>query len=225
MNAPAFHRKEDNRLVRGRGRFVDDETGRVLHLKLVRSPYAHARILSIDVREAESLDGVVCTLTGAEVAKLTNPFMQIAPSPADQIRDFCMAPERARFQGEPVAAVVATTPAIAADAVELVLVDYEPLPVVVDAVQSLKNEILLHDQVGTNQSWGSVFEWGEVDRAFAEADTIIEIDRLKFHRFSSTPLEGLAGVVTWEADGRIDMLCNLIQPGIAMKFWLAQGAA
>ena len=218
MNAPAFHRKEDNRLVRGRGRFVDDETGRVLHLKLVRSPYAHARILSIDVREAESLDGVVCTLTGAEVAKLTNPFMQIAPSPADQIRDFCMAPERARFQGEPVAAVVATTPAIAADAVELVLVDYEPLPVVVDAVQSLKNEILLHDQVGTNQSWGSVFEWGEVDRAFAEADTIIEIDRLKFHRFSSTPLEGLAGVVTWEADGRIDMLCNLIQPGIAMKF-------
>ena len=218
MNAPPFHRKEDNRLVRGRGHFVDDGDGRILHLKLVRSPYAHARILSIDVSEAEALDGVVCTLTGAEVAKITNPFMQIAPTPADQIRDYCMAPERARFQGEPVAAVVATTPAIAADAVELVRVDYEPLPVVVDAVQSLKNEVLLHEQVGTNQSWGSVFEWGEVDRAFAEADTIIEIDRLKFHRFSSTPLEGLAGVVTWEADGRIDMLCNLIQPGIAMKF-------
>ena len=140
MNAPAFRRKEDNRLVRGRGHFVDDETGRVLHLKLVRSPYAHARIVSIDMSEAESLDGVVCTLTGAEVAKLTNPFMQIAPSPADQIRDFCMAPERARFQGEPVAAVLATMPAIAADAVELVRVDYEPLPVIVDAVQALKNE-------------------------------------------------------------------------------------
>ena len=218
MNAPAFRRKEDSRLVRGRGHFVDDETGRVLHLKLVRSPYAHARIVSIDMSEAESLDGVVCTLTGAEVAKLTNPFMQIAPSPADQIRDFCMAPERAKFQGEPVAAVLATTPAIAADAVELVRVDYEPLSVIVDAVQALKNETLLHEQIGTNQTWGSVFEWGEVDRGFAEADTIIEIDRLKFHRFSSTPLEGFAGVVTWEADGRIDMLCNLIQPGIAMKF-------
>jgi 2-furoyl-CoA dehydrogenase large subunit len=218
MNADAFHRKEDNRLVRGRGRFVDDEGGRALHLKLVRSPYAHARIVSIDVSQAEALEGVVCTLTGAEVAELTNPFMQIAPAPADQIRDFCMAPERARFQGEPVAAVVATSPAIAADAVELVRTDYEPLPVVVDAVESLKNNILLHEQVGTNQSWGSLFEWGEVDRAFAEADTTITIDRLKFHRFSSTPLEGLAGVVTWEPDGRIDMLCNLIQPGIAMKF-------
>ena len=66
MNAP-FRRKEDSRLLRGRGHFVDDENGRVLHLKLVRSPYAHARIRSIDVGAAETLDGVVCTLTGAEV--------------------------------------------------------------------------------------------------------------------------------------------------------------
>ena len=99
MNAPAFHRKEDNRLVRGRGRFVDDETGRVLHLKLVRSPYAHARILSIDVREAESLDGVVCTLTGAEVAKLTNPFMQIAPSPGGSDPGFLHGPRARKVSG------------------------------------------------------------------------------------------------------------------------------
>ena len=218
MNPQPFHRKEDNRLVRGRGRFVDDEGGRALHLKFVRSPYAHARILKVDVSAAEALEGVICTLTGAEVAKLTSRFMQIAPAPADQVVDYCMASDRVRFQGEPVAAVVAISPTIAADATELVRVDYEPLPVIVDAVEALKNKSLLHEQVGTNQSWGSVFDWGDVNRAFAEADTVIEIDRLKFHRFSSTPLEGYAAIVTWEAGGRIDMLCNLIQPGIAMKF-------
>lgn len=77
MNAP-FRRKEDNRLVRGRGRFVDDEGGRALHVRLVRSPYAHARIRSVDVSAAEASEGVICTLTGAEVAALTNRFMQIA---------------------------------------------------------------------------------------------------------------------------------------------------
>ncbi|MGN6460930.1 MAG: xanthine dehydrogenase family protein molybdopterin-binding subunit [Pseudolabrys sp.] len=217
MNAP-FRRKEDNRLVRGRGRFVDDEGGRALHVRLVRSPYAHARIRSVDVSEAEASEGVICTLTGAEVATLTNRFMQIAPAPADQVVDYCMAPDRVRFQGEPVAAVVATSVALAVDAAEKVRVDYEPLPVVVDAVEALRNETLLHEQVGTNESWGSLFEWGEVDKAFAQADTVVAIDRLKFHRFSSTPLETYGGVVTWEASGRIDMLCNLIQPGVAMKF-------
>ena len=217
MNAP-FRRKEDNRLVRGLGCFVDDEGGRALHLRLVRSPYAHARIVSVDDSAAVASEGVICTLTGAEVAATTNRFMQIAPPPADQIEDYCIAPDRARFQGEPVAAVVATSPALAADAAEKVRIDYEPLPVVIDAIASLRNETLLHEQIGTNQSWRSLFEWGEVDKAFAEADTIVEIDRLKFHRFSSTPLETYGCVVTWEAGGRIDMLCNLIQPGVAMKF-------
>ena len=106
MKPQPFHRKEDNRLVRGRGRFVDDEGGRALHLKFVRSPYAHARILKVDVSAAEALEGVICTLTGAEVAKLTSRFMQIAPAPADRVVDYCMASDRVRFQGEPVAAVV-----------------------------------------------------------------------------------------------------------------------
>lgn len=214
-----FSRKEDARLVRGLGRFVDDEGARALHCKLVRSPYAHARILSVDTSAAEALEGVVCTLTGAEVRELSTRFPQMAPEPTSRIHDYCMATERARFQGEPVAAVVATDPAIAADAVELVRVEYEPLPPVIDAIEALKEDApLLHEESGTNQSWGSVFDWGDVDGAFAAAERIVEIDRLKFHRFSSTPLEGFAGLVTWEPTGRVDMLCNLIQPGVAMKF-------
>lgn len=214
-----FSRKEDGRLIRGLGRFVDDEGGRALHCKLVRSPYAHARILGVDTSRAEALDGVVCTLTGAEVRELTSRFPQMAPEPTSRIQDFCMATERARFQGEPVAAVVATSAAVASDGAELVHVDYEPLTPVIDAIEALRPDApLLHDESGTNQSWGSLFDWGDVDGAFRDADTIVEIDRLKFHRFSSTPLEGFAGLVTWEPTGRVDMLCNMIQPGVAMKF-------
>lgn len=214
-----FERKEDRRLVRGLGRFVDDEGGaRVLHLKLVRSPYAHAKVLNVDVSAAEAMDGVVCTLVGAEVAELTTKFIQMAPTPAGNIVDYCMATDKVRFQGEPVAAVVATTAAIAADAIELVHVDYEPLPVVIDAVESLGDQTILHEESGTNKTWGSLFDWGDVDQAFAEADKVIEIDRLKFHRFSSTPLENYAVLANWEASGRLDVLSNIIQPGVAMKF-------
>lgn len=214
-----FKRKEDNRLVRGLGRFVDDEGGTsVLHVKLVRSPYAHAKILNIDVSAAEAMDGVVCTLLGAEVAQKTTKFIQMAPPPAANIVDYCMATDKVRFQGEPVAAVVATSAAIAADAIERIRVDYEPLPVVMDAAESLKDNIVLHEASGTNRTWGSTFDWGAVDKAFADADIVVDIDRLKFHRFSSTPLENYAVLANWEASGRLDVLSNIIQPGVAMKF-------
>jgi 2-furoyl-CoA dehydrogenase large subunit len=214
-----FLRKEDNRLLRGLGRFVDDEGGAsALHCKLVRSPYAHAKILNVDTSAAEAMDGVVCTLVGSEVAAQTTKFIQMAPPPAANVIDYCMATDRVRFQGEPVAAVVARTPAIAADAAELVRVDYKPLPAVTDAVESLKDDVILHEASGTNRTWGSVFDWGEVDKAFAQADVVVEIDRLKFHRFSSTPLENYAVLANWEASGRLDVLSNIIQPGVAMKF-------
>ena len=212
-----FERKEDNRLIRGHGRFVDDESS-VLHVKLVRSPYAHAKILSIDTSAAEKLDGVVCTLVGAEVMAQTTKFIQMAPPPAANVVDYCMATDKVRFQGEPIAAVVATTPAIAADAIELVHVEYEPLPTVMDAVEALRDKVVLHESSGTNKTWGSVFDWGEVDEAFAEADVVVSIDRLKFHRFSSTPLENYAVLANWDANGRLDVLSNIIQPGVAMKF-------
>lgn len=212
-------RREDARLVRGLGRFVDDDqSDRQLHLRLVRSPYAHARVLGVDAREALALEGVVCVLTGEDVRQATKPFLQMAPPPGSLIQDYCMAIDIARFQGEPVAAVVARTPEIAEDAAELVRVDYEPLDAVVDAVASLSDEVVLHSAAGTNKVFGDVFEWGEVDAAFARADVTVSIDRLHFHRFSSTPLEPFAALVTWEAGGRLDVLCNISQPGVAMKF-------
>ncbi|MBM3559923.1 MAG: xanthine dehydrogenase family protein molybdopterin-binding subunit, partial [Alphaproteobacteria bacterium] len=212
-------RKEDHRLVRGLGTFVDDEqSARHLHVRLVRSPYAHARVLRVDTSAAERMEGVACTLTGAEVAKLTRPFPQMAPAPTNRLQDYCMALDRARFQGEPVAAVAAISPEIAEDAAEAVIVDYEPLEAVVDGVQALEDEVVLHEIIGTNKVFGDLFEWGEVEDAFRRADHVVRIERLRFHRFSSTPLEPFACLVTWEPGGRLDVLCNMSQPGVAMKF-------
>jgi 2-furoyl-CoA dehydrogenase large subunit len=199
--------------------YVDDEQSRgQLHLKFVRSPYAHAHVRRVDTAAAERHPDVACVLTAEDVKRWTDPFPQMAPEAAGKIFDYCLATDRVRFQGEPVAAIVANTPAAAEDAALLVEVDYEPLDAVVDAVAALDIPMLLHPVFGTNRTFAARYEWGEVDAAFREAASVVRIDRLHFHRFSSTPLETYAAVGTWTGDGRVDFLCNLIQPGIAMKF-------
>ena len=102
------------------------------YVHFVRSPYAHAEISSIDVSKAEELDGVYGTLTGDEVAELTDPFFQIAPLPGGHVKDYALAVGKVRHVGEPVVAVAATTRELARDAADLVEVEYEPLGVVVD---------------------------------------------------------------------------------------------
>src|SRR5439155_722758 len=134
--------------------------------------------------------GVYGTLTGDEVALLTDPFFQISSPPGAHLKDYCLAVGKARFVGEPVAAVVANTRETARDAAELVEVDYEPLPVITDARQALADAApVLHDEAGTNLTWEGVYEWGDLDQAFAEADRVLKISELHFDRFNSTPLE------------------------------------
>jgi CO/xanthine dehydrogenase Mo-binding subunit len=216
-------RKEDNRLLRGRGKFIDDiKLYGMLYLKFVRSPYAHARIASVDTSAAEVLPGVVCTLTGAEIATQTNPFIAIAPEPFAKIKDYPLGVDKVRYQGEPVAAVVATSPQIAEDAAELVRVDYQPLDVIVDAEEALNESLLLHEEAGTNQVWRGVFEYGEVEKAFEEAARIVRIDHLHFHRFSSTPLENNAIIGQWDAkDDHVYYWCNNSFPSFAIQFLAA----
>src|SRR5215467_10164079 len=112
-------RKEDKRLVQGQGVFVDDIKRHGMgYIHFVRSPYAHAHITSIDVSKAEELPGVYGTLTGEEVASLTDPFFQIASVPGGNIKDYALALGKVRFVGEPVVAVVADTRERARDASE-----------------------------------------------------------------------------------------------------------
>ena len=219
----ALPRKEENRLLRGRGKFSDDiKLREMLHLQFVRSPYAHAKLASVRTNESEALAGVVCTLTGAEIAPQTQPFIEIGPDPGAKIRDYPLAVSKVRYQGEPVAAVVAESAAIAADAAELVQVEYEALDPVVDAEDALKDQSILHEEAGTNRIWNGVYEYGDVEKAFAEAAYVVKIDRMHFHRFSSTPLENNVILAQWDPkDERIYYSCNNSFPSFAIQFLAA----
>ena len=219
----AVPRKEEERLLRGLGKFADDiKLRETLYLRFVRSPYAHAKIISISTSEAEKIPGVVCTLTGAEIASQTQPFIEIAPDAGGKIRDYPLAVSKVRYQGEPVVAVVAESPAIADDAAEAVQVDYDALDPVVDAEEALSDTSILHEEAGTNKVWNGVFEYGDVEKAFREAVSVIEIDRMHFHRFSSTPLENNVVIAQWDhKDDRIYYWCNNSFPSFAIQFLAA----
>ena len=123
-------RKEDKRLVQGQGVFFDDVKRHGMgYVHFVRSPYAHAKIKSIDVSKALELGGVYGTLTGDEVAILTDPFFELSVKPGRRHQGLRARGARVRHVGEPVAAVVASSRELARDAAELVEVEYEPLPV------------------------------------------------------------------------------------------------
>lgn len=216
----ALPRKEENRLLRGRGKFADDiKLREMLYLRFLRSPYAHAKIVSVDVSAAEALAGVLSTLTGAEIAAQTQPFIEIAPDPGGKIKDYPLAVSKVRYQGEPVVAVVAESPSLADDAAELVQVEYEALDPVVDVEAALTDQSLLHDEAGTNRVWNGVFEYGDVDKAFREAAYVVNIDRMHFHRFSSTPLENNVVIARWNPkDDRIYYECNNSFPSFAIQF-------
>ena len=213
-------RKEENRLLRGRGKFIDDMKMREMaYLRFVRSPYAHARITSVDTSAAEALPGVICIVTGHEIAAQTQPFIEIGPDPCGKIKDFPLAVDKVRYQGEPVVAIVAESVAIADDAAELVQIDYEPLDPVLDAEQALTTNSLLHEEIGTNRTWNGVWEFGDVDKAFKEAAHVVTIDKMHFHRFSSTPLENNAVIGQWDAkDDNIYYWCNNSFPSFAIQF-------
>src|ERR1051325_6489151 len=215
-----IRRKEENRLVSGKGIFVDDEKmPGMMHIKFVRSSYAHAKITRVDVSKAEKFPGVVCTLTGAEIKKQVQPFIEIGPGGAQKITDYPMAVDKVVFQGEPVAAVVADTRLAAEDAAELIEVDYEPLPAVVTAEDALTDASVLHSAMGTNRNWHGVFEYGNVEKAMKQAAHVVHIGRLHFHRFSSTPLECNVILANWDPrSGDIEYHCNNTFPSFASQF-------
>ncbi|MEX2212370.1 MAG: xanthine dehydrogenase family protein molybdopterin-binding subunit [Gaiellaceae bacterium] len=216
-------RKEDRRLTQGQGVFFDDLKRQGMgFIHFVRSPYAHAKIRSIDVSKALALEGVYGTLTGDEVAIQTDPFFELSTPPGSEIKDYALAVGKVRFQGEPVAAVAAATRELARDAAELVEVDYEPLETVVEPDAALaEGAPILHDDAGSNVVWSGVFDWGDWEAAKAEADHVLTIDYLHFDRFSSTPLEMSGCLVEYErATGQWTLYCNLQMPGVG-AIWMA----
>ena len=129
-------RKEDDRLLRGDGRFTDDvEPAHVLHMAVGRCPYPHARVVRVDTSAAEQLEGVKHVLVGADVRAATEPMGVLRPVPgAPRLPYYALAQDVATHEGQPVVSVVATSRHLAEDALELIDIEYEPLPHVVDVL-------------------------------------------------------------------------------------------
>jgi len=157
-------RKEDRRLITGRTRWTDNITlPGMLHLAMVRSPHAHARILSVDTSAATTAPGVVAVYSGADLADSHGSLPTAWPITADQVAPHhpAVATDRVSFSGEIVAVVVARTNREARDATELVDVEYEELPVVLDLEAAHAGEPFAHPDLGTNDSAHWVFDSAE----------------------------------------------------------------
>jgi len=192
----SMQRVEDPMLLTGRTEFIADvELPGMLHCAIARSPHAHARIVGIDCSRAEKLPGVLAVLTGEEARRWSQPLGGVPEGWGGP----CLASDKARFVGEPVAAVAATSRYVAEDALELIDVEYEPLPAVVDPLEALRAESpLVSEEQGSNVMLHRVFEWGGVDAAFHGADQVFR-ERFRCHRLGANPLETFGVVGQWHA--------------------------
>ena len=186
----SVERKEDARFIRGRGTYVDDVTlPGMLHMELLRTPFAHARIRSIDTSAAAALPGVVAVVTGELMAEHGLAWMPTLSGDTQAV----LATDKVRFQGQEVAAVVAEDLYTARDALELIEVDYDPLPAVVDPRDALDEgaPVIRDDKEG--QDSNHIYHWESGDpeateRAFAAADKVVTLDT-HYPRCHPAPLE------------------------------------
>jgi|DewCreStandDraft_1066081.scaffolds.fasta_scaffold01517_14 carbon-monoxide dehydrogenase large subunit len=191
----------DERLIRGKGRFVSDvRVPGALEMAVKRSPYAAARILSVDVARARRLPGVVGVLTAVDLPDLPGPIPLYVPAGGMKARTpFPLARERVRYVGEPLAAVLAVDRAHAEDALDAIAVDYVPEPAVVDTLEALQpGAPLVHPDLGTNLAASVTGRVGDPDGAFRCAHHVARVE-LRLARQSPQPLEPRGIVASWDA--------------------------
>jgi len=196
-------RVEDDRLLRGKGRFTDDIDEGALESVLVRSPYAHAHITSIDVSAARALPGVVAVYTAADLpfGDTDLPILIPHPNLKHGRTQRCLASEVVRYAGEAVAFIVAENRYIAEDAAELVQVEYEPLPVVITPEVAASAEHLVHEDVPGNVAAEMVQEVGDVKVAMSSAPHRRQL-HFRFERGAASPMEARAVWARWSESER-----------------------
>jgi carbon-monoxide dehydrogenase large subunit len=222
-------RVEDERLLRGKGRFTDDIDEGALECAFVRSPYAHARITSIDVSAARDAPGVVAVYTAADLpfGNLDLPLLIPHPNLTHGRTQRCLASEVVRYAGEAVAFVVAESRYLAEDAAELVEVEYEPLPVVITPEVAERAEHLVHDDVPGNVAAEMLQESGDVDSSMAAAPRRLKL-RLRYERGAASPMEGRAVWARWsESERKLTVFDSTQSPtsirgGLAVLFGMPE---
>ena len=186
----SVRRKDDDRLIQGGGNFVDDITlPGMLHMAILRAPVAHAKINSIDTSAAAAVEGVIAVVTGELMAQHNLAWMPTLSGDTQAV----LATDKVRFQGQEVAAVVATHPYVARDALQLIDVDYEDLPAITTPQQALEEGAVLIRDEKEGQESNLVYEWeagdkATTDKAFAEAAKVVTLET-HYPRSHPSPLE------------------------------------
>src|SRR5204863_4035444 len=168
-------RTEDPRLIKGLAHYVDDiRLPDTLHVAFVRSIYAHARITGIDTSEARKAPSVVAVYTGKDVAEKIGPVPCASALPDLKVPDYrVLATDKALFVGHPIAAVVAKDKYAARDAVDLISVEYEELPAVVDVEAAARGGNVIHEKFGDNVAYKLTSGEGDIEAALNSADRIV----------------------------------------------------
>jgi 2-furoyl-CoA dehydrogenase large subunit len=208
----SVERIEDLTLLAGRGRYIDDVgvPPGTLHAAILRSPHAHAEIRAINTEAARCAHGVAAVITAADVTKLSASLVVGVKAP---IECWPIATSRVRYVGEPVAVVVATDRYLAEDALELIEVDYAPLPAIVDPLAALDPKLPpLHEGLGGNIASDRSFRYGDPERAFAETARKVSVS-ISYPRNSCTPIETYGIVATYDpGEDAYDVLANFQGP-------------
>ncbi|MDO8874787.1 MAG: molybdopterin-dependent oxidoreductase [Pseudolabrys sp.] len=208
----SVERVEDAALLTGRGRFIDDlgvKPG-TLHGAILRSPHAHAKIKSIRTDAARALPGVTAVLTADDIMANSASLVVGVKAP---IECWPIAAGRVRYVGEPVAVVVAASRYLAEDALDLIEVDYDILPAIVDPLSALDPaQPILHEGLGSNLASERSFRYGDPERTFAEAARLVSVT-IKYPRNSCTPIETYGLVAEYDAgEDSYDVLANFMGP-------------
>ena len=208
----SIERVEDAALLTGRGHFIDDIGTRpgTLHAAVLRSPHAHADIVSIEKSAASNAAGIVAVLTGDDIKSLTTSLVVGVKAP---VECWPIAVDRVRYVGEPVAVVIATDRYLAEDAADLIEVSYRARKVVIDPLAALLADApVLHDGFHGNVASDRTFRYGDPERAFADVTHRISID-IKYPRNSCTPIETYGVVADYDAaEDAFDVLANFQGP-------------
>jgi carbon-monoxide dehydrogenase large subunit len=219
-------RREDPRLLTGRGTFVDDiQPPNLLFGAVLRSPHARAHITRLDVRRAAAMPGVALALTHADLPPgLQGPLPRLIPHPTliHHKTQYALAPGQVRHVGEPIAFVVATSRYLAEDAADAIDVDYEPLPAVTNLEAAVApGSPLVHEDIGTNVCAEYTQRVGEPDAAFARAPHVFR-ERLYMDRGTASPIETRGIVAIWDPKTRTLLLYDSTQAPIPIRNRLAQ---
>ena len=194
--------KEGPRHVSGRGLYTDDFIlPGMLQAMILRSPHAHAKILSVDPSQALTNPNVIAVITPDDIKQSTKPFKpgRYAAGLKRPIDEYAGAVDKVRYVGEPLGAVAARDRGSAEDALELISVEYEPIRPVVDVREAIKpSSATLFEELGSNLAWHGSLQYGDIDGAFKSADRVVK-ENLKIHRYSSTPLEPFVVIASYDA--------------------------